>query len=66
MHARAPKLLEDIRNAADFVKTATLGVVLTVGRPHAVALHLRIIMTNSRRDLHPQECAHAGRTISSS
>ena len=29
MHPRAPKLLEDIRNAADFVKTATLGVVLT-------------------------------------
>lgn len=28
MHPRAPKLLEDIRNAADFVKTATLGVVL--------------------------------------
>jgi len=28
MHARAPKLLEDIRNAADFVKTVTLGVVL--------------------------------------
>ena len=29
MHPRAPKLLEDIRNAADFVKTATLSVVLT-------------------------------------
>ena len=29
MHPRAPKLLEDIRNAADFVKTATCGVVLT-------------------------------------
>ena len=28
MHPRAPKLLEDIRNAADFVKTATLGVAL--------------------------------------
>ena len=28
MHPRAPKLLEDIRNAADFVKTATDGVVL--------------------------------------
>lgn len=28
MHPRAPKLLEDIRNAADFVKTATEGVVL--------------------------------------
>ena len=29
MHPRAPKRLEDIRNAADFVRTATLGVVLT-------------------------------------
>ena len=28
MHPRAPKLLEDIRNAADFVKTATVGVAL--------------------------------------
>lgn len=28
MHPRAPKLLEDIRNAADFVKTATEGVAL--------------------------------------
>lgn len=28
MHPRAPKLLEDIRSAADFVKTATHGVVL--------------------------------------
>lgn len=28
MHPRAPKLLEDIRNAADFVKTATQGVAL--------------------------------------
>ncbi len=28
MHPRAPKLLEDIRNAADFVKTATDGVAL--------------------------------------
>ena len=28
MHPRAPKLLEDIRNAADFVKTATQGVTL--------------------------------------
>lgn len=28
MHLRAPKLLEDIRNAADFVKTATDGVTL--------------------------------------
>ncbi len=28
MHPRAPKLLEDIRNAADFVKIATFGVVL--------------------------------------
>ncbi len=26
MHPRAPKLLEDIRNAADFVKTVTHGV----------------------------------------
>lgn len=26
MHPRAPKLLEDIRNAADFVKVATQGV----------------------------------------
>ena len=29
MHPRAPKLLEDIRNAADFVKTSTHGVALT-------------------------------------
>ena len=29
MHPRAPKLLEDVRNAADFVKTATHCVVLT-------------------------------------
>ena len=28
MHPRAPKLLEDIRNAADFVRTATQGVTL--------------------------------------
>ena len=28
MHLRAPKLLEDIRNAADFVKSATDGVAL--------------------------------------
>ncbi|MDP2066912.1 MAG: DUF86 domain-containing protein [Burkholderiaceae bacterium] len=28
MHLRAPKLLEDIRSAADFVKTATDGVAL--------------------------------------
>ena len=28
MHPRAPKLLEDIRSAADFVKTATQGVPL--------------------------------------
>ena len=28
MHPRAPKLLEDIRNAADFVKTAMQGVAL--------------------------------------
>ena len=28
MHPRAPKLLEDIRDAADFVKTATEGVTL--------------------------------------
>lgn len=28
MHLRAPKLLEDIRYAADFVKTATLGLSL--------------------------------------
>ena len=28
MHPRAPKLLEDIRNAADFVKTSTHGVAL--------------------------------------
>ena len=28
MHPRAPKLLEDIRSAADFVKTATHGVAL--------------------------------------
>ena len=28
MHPRAPKLLEDIRNAADFVRTATNGVEL--------------------------------------
>ncbi len=28
MHPRAPKLLEDIRNAADFVKTATHGIAL--------------------------------------
>lgn len=28
MHPRAPKLLEDIRSAADFVKTATLDVAL--------------------------------------
>ncbi len=28
MHPRAPKLLEDIRNAADFVKTSTQGVGL--------------------------------------
>ncbi len=28
MHPRAPKLLEDIRSAADFVKTATAGVAL--------------------------------------
>ena len=28
MHPRAPKLLEDIRNAADFVRTETQGVAL--------------------------------------
>lgn len=28
MHPRAPKLLEDIRNAADFVRTVTRGVDL--------------------------------------
>ncbi len=28
MHPRAPKLLEDIRNAADFVKTVTKGMSL--------------------------------------
>jgi uncharacterized protein with HEPN domain len=28
MHPRAPKLLEDIRNAADFVKTVTQGMSL--------------------------------------
>jgi uncharacterized protein with HEPN domain len=28
MHARAPKLLEDIRNAAEFVKTTTQGLSL--------------------------------------
>lgn len=28
MHLRAPKLLEDIRNAADFIRTETDGVVL--------------------------------------
>ncbi len=28
MHPRAPKLLEDIRNAADFVKTTTEGATL--------------------------------------
>ena len=28
MHPRAPKLLEDIRSAADFVKTATTGIAL--------------------------------------
>ncbi len=28
MHPRAPKLLEDIRSAADFVKTVTQGVAL--------------------------------------
>ncbi len=28
MHPRAPKLLEDIRSAADFVKAATQGVAL--------------------------------------
>ena len=28
MHPRAPKLLEDIRSAADFVKAATHGVAL--------------------------------------
>jgi uncharacterized protein with HEPN domain len=28
MHPRAPKLLEDIRSAADFVKTATDGLAL--------------------------------------
>ena len=28
MHPRAPKLLEDIRSAADFVKTVTQGVPL--------------------------------------
>ena len=28
MHSRAPKLLEDIRSAAAFVRTATLGVSL--------------------------------------
>lgn len=28
MHLRAPKLLEDIRSAADFVRTATHGVEL--------------------------------------
>ena len=29
MHPRAPKLLEDIRNAAEFVKTATQGLTLS-------------------------------------
>ena len=28
MHPRAPKLLEDIRSAADFVRTATVGLAL--------------------------------------
>lgn len=28
MHPRAPKLLEDIRNAADFVKTVTGGAIM--------------------------------------
>ena len=28
MHPRAPKLLEDIRNAADFARAATQGVTL--------------------------------------
>ena len=28
MHPRAPKLLEDIRSAAEFVKSATDGLVL--------------------------------------
>jgi uncharacterized protein with HEPN domain len=28
MHPRAPKLLEDIRSAADFVRTATDGVAV--------------------------------------
>ena len=29
MHPRAPKLLEDIRNAAEFVKTATQGLTFS-------------------------------------
>jgi len=47
MHPRVPKLLEDIRNAAEFVKSATDGLVLQEFRQNrmlrkAVTLPLEI------------------------
>ncbi|KQV56469.1 hypothetical protein ASC95_28970 [Pelomonas sp. Root1217] len=45
-----------------------LAASLHASSPHSVALmQLRFasfVVTNLRRDLHPQECAHAGRTKS--
>lgn len=46
MHPRAPKLLEDIHNAADFVKTSTHGVALEQFQQHRL---LRQAVERSRQ-----------------
>ena len=54
MHPRVPKLLEDIRNAADFVKTETEGISLDQFRQNrllrqAVERNFEIIGEAARR-----------------